>query len=132
MTELENKNKKGLLLKVECREDAVKLIKECTNLWYVIAAIIFGVNLAFGSSASSFLVLPVLWVLVATGVRFLFSRVAAVILLLFSIHWLYMAIFTLEAAALDIIIAIGQIWAAVRAIEATFLLTGQFAETDQG
>lgn len=124
--------KKGLYYKVECREDALKLIKESTNLWYIIAVIIFAVNLGFGSPGS-FLIHPVLWALVATGVRFLFSKVAAVTLFLLALFWAYL-LFSgqVEFSFIDVIVTIVMIWAAVRAIEATFLLTGQFAEPDNG
>ena len=79
------------------------------------------------------MILPVLWALAATGVRFLFSKVAAVTLFLLSLFWAYL-LFSgqVEFSFIDVIIAIVMIWAAVRAIEATSLLTGQFAEPDNG
>ena len=95
MTDQESE-KKGLYYKVECREDALKLVKDSTNIWYIITVINVGLYAMMGAPGY-FYVFPVLWVLMATGVRFLYSRIAAVILFLLSLYSAY-ATFTYAAA----------------------------------
>jgi hypothetical protein len=130
--------KKGLYYKVECREDALKLVNDTTNIWYIITVINVGFYAMLGAPGY-FYVFPVLWVLMATGVRLLYSRVAAVILFLLSLYSAYVTLIMAAQSSsggssfsfIDVVITIVLIWASVRAIEATFLLTGQFAEPDQ-
>lgn len=127
--------KKGLFYKVECREDALKLTKDTANVWYIISVI----NVVFYSMSkvpAEFYVFPALWVLMATGVRLLHSRVAAVLLLVAAL-WSCYGTFTMATSGggasyiEGFIWSIAMLWASVRAIEATFLLTGQFAQPDQ-
>jgi hypothetical protein len=122
--------KSGWFSKISSREDALKMTKDTSMGFFVVAAL---------QAALSFLVgFGILFdaVLYAVGgffVRRYHSRAAAVILLLLAVVAVGVTFANKAGGNLgggnNIFLALIVLWAAVRAVEATFKLRGRFAET---
>lgn len=120
--------KVGLFSKIESREDALKVTKDSAGGFFVVAAIQGGIGVFL---APSLLVDAALLALLAAILRTWESRVAAVLLLLLSLGMVVTTTLTklgmAQAGGSNIFLALIVLWAAIRAVQATFLLHGRFA-----
>lgn len=109
--------------KIESREDALKVIKDSSNAFYVIAAIQAGIGVFL---APSMILDGVIYAVLGFLLRKFNSRIVAVLLLLFSA----LAVFATVSnqfgrdgtGGSNIVLAVIILWAAVRAVQATFKL----------
>lgn len=126
------KKKSGMYSKIESREDAIKVIKDSAGGFFVVAAI-QGVLGAFMMPGMLFdaAILAILAVIL----RLLQSRVAAVLVLVLSLAISVSTILTnlgiAKSGGSNILLAFIVLWAAIRAVQATFLLHGRFADSNQ-
>ena len=127
----ENKNKKGMFAKIESREDALKMIKDCAMGFFVIAALQAGLGYFI---APSLIIDAVLYAVLAGIVLKWNSRVASVFLLILSSFTAISTVLNrLGISAVggnNIFLALIMLWAAIRAVEATFKLNKKFAQSD--
>ena len=116
---------------MECREDALKATKDSANGFLFIAAIQGGVGVFLDPLV---LVDAAILAFFAAILRTCHSRVAAI--LLFLISFSLVVITTLHKLGVpqgggggsNIALAFIALWAAKRAVQATFLLHGRFSE----
>ena len=123
----EEKKKSGMFAAIHSREDAQDVAKDCGNAFFVVAAIQGGIG-AF--IAPVLLIDAAVYALCGYFIRFKQSRAAAVIALLISGAGLASTVMNKMGQNVgggnNIILAIIVVIAAVRAIEATFKLSGRF------
>lgn len=127
MSEVKEK-KKGWFAKIESRDDALKVVKDTSMGFFFVAAL---------QAALSFLVgFSILFdaVIYAVGGFFLRrynSRAAAVVLLILAVVGAGVTFANKAGANLgggnNIFLAFIVLWAAIRAVEATFKLRGRFS-----
>jgi len=129
----EAKKKSALTSRITTREDALATIKEASTGFFVVAAIMAALSFLIGFTV---LVDAALFVVLAFLVRRFHSRVAAVLLLLLAVA---------DAAATvanklgydagggsNIFLAAIVLWAAIRAVEATFKLRSLTSPSQEG
>jgi predicted ferric reductase len=121
--------KKGLFSKIETRDDALKAVKDTSMGFFVVAALQAALSFLVGFSV---LVDAALYVIGGFFVRRFHSRVAAVALLLLALVAAGVTVANKLGENLgggnNILLAVIVLWAAVRAVEATFKLHGRFSE----
>ncbi len=128
MTET-TKAKKGLFSKIETREDALKIVKDTSTAFFVVAGLqtaasfILGFSILFDAA------------IYAAGGFFLRrfrSRGAAVVLLLLALVGFGVTLGNRFGANLgggnNIVLSVIVLWAAVRAVDATFKLHARFSD----
>ena len=123
LMEQKPKKKNQWFGKIESREDALKVIKDSSNGFYVIAAIQAGIGVFL---APSMILDGVIYAVLGFLLRKFNSRVVAVLLLLFSA----LSVFATASnqfgrggtGGSNIVLAVIILWAAVRAVQATFKL----------
>lgn len=124
--------KKGLFSKIESREDALKMVKDATLGFYLVAGIQAVLFFIAGGSA---LVDAVIYAVCGFFLRRFSSRAAAVILLILALVVTGVTLANKTGANIgggnNIFLALVVLWAAIRAVEATFKLHGRFA-SDEG
>jgi hypothetical protein len=113
--------------KIESREDALKVIKDTSSAFMVIAVIQAILSYFVGTSI---LVDAIINMGGAFFLRRFNSRVAAVVLLILALITIGVTIANMLGAKLgaggNILVAIIVLWAAIRAVEATFKLHNRF------
>jgi hypothetical protein len=123
----DKKPKKGIFAKIENRDDALKTVKDTSIISLVVAgiqvAIVVFLDPSFPNPAPFYAIFGLILMIWK-------SRTAAVLLLWFSLGAVLATIgrldLMLERGA-NIILVLIVLWAAVRAVEATFKLHGKFA-----
>ncbi|WP_299496883.1 hypothetical protein [uncultured Shewanella sp.] len=129
---MEQKAKKhGIFAKIQSREDALKTIKDCSKGFFFIAIMLACVGYFMAPS----LFIDAALYAVFAGILFMWkSRIAAVCLLIIACFSTYMTIMNLlglEAeGGSNIALAILILWSAIRAVEATFKVHGQYVQVD--
>lgn len=123
--------KMGLFSKIESREDALKVVKDTSLGFFVVAGLQAALSFLVGFSV---LFDAVIYVAGGFFLRRFNSRAAAVVLLLLAIAGAGVTFANKAGANLgggsNIFLALIVLWAAIRAVEATFKLRGRFsAET---
>jgi hypothetical protein len=121
-------NKKSWLSNIKCREDALKVIKQSSMLFYVLAGL--NMVLFFIIGWISILFVAVILALGGFFLRKFYSRIAAVIMLLFALFSLGVAIANTVSSGsggIRIIIVMVMLLSAVRAVDAVFILRGRYA-----
>jgi hypothetical protein len=123
--------KAGWFNRIASREDALKTGKDASSAFFVVAAIqaalafLVGFGILFDAAV---------YAIGAFFVRRLHSRVAAVILLIVSLIAVGVTLANKAGAKLgggsNILLAVIVLWAAVRAVEATFKLHGRFSAVE--
>jgi hypothetical protein len=125
----DKKPKKGMFAKIENRDDALKTIKE-TSIAFLVVAGIQGVLGFF--IAPSVLVDAALYAILGLILMKWKARTAAVLLLLLAglaaVVTFMNKLGIMAEGGTNIILALIVLWAAVRAVEATFKLHGKFAK----
>ncbi|MCD4802604.1 MAG: hypothetical protein K8R16_06645 [Anaerolineales bacterium] len=128
----EKKKKSSMFAKIESRDDALKVIKDASIGFFFIAVLQAGLGFFI---APSLMIDAVLYAILAGVLLKWKSRIAAVLLLLLAGGALVMTFLnTIGATAMggsNIILGLVILWAAVRAVEATSRLHGEFAEESQ-
>lgn len=123
----DEKKKSGMFGAIYSREDAQNLAKDCGNAFFVVAAIQGGIG-AF--IAPTLLIDAAIYALCGYFIRFKQSRLAAVIALILSGAGLASTVMNRMGQNVgggnNIILAIIVVIATVRAVEATFKLSGRF------
>jgi apolipoprotein N-acyltransferase len=121
--------KKGSFSKLESREDALKLVKDTSSAFFVIAVLQAALAYWIGLSI---LFDAVIYAVGGFFLRRFNSRVAAVALLVLALVGACVTVANRIGANLgggnNFILASIVLWAAVRAVEATFKLRGKFSE----
>lgn len=124
----EKQKKKGMLSKIESRGDALKTIKDCAMGFFVVAVIQAGL----GYFAAPSLIIDAALYAVLAGIMLKWnSRAAAVLLFIIACFGVYMTFLNRIGAAEggnNIILAVIIFWAAIRSVEATFKLKGEYAQ----
>ena len=125
----DKKSKKGMFAKIENRDDALKTIKETSIAFLVVA----GIQGALGVFiAPSVLVDAALYAILGLILMKWKARTAAVLLLLLAglaaVVTVMNKLGIMAEGGTNIILALIVLWAAVRAVEATFKLHGKFAK----
>jgi len=114
--------------KIESRDDAIKVIKETSTAFFVLAAIEGAIG-AF--IMPSMIIDAVLCAILAAMLRAWKSRVVAIILLLLATVAAVTTTLTMlgiaQLGGKNIILAVIVLWTAIRGVQATFLLHGRFA-----
>lgn len=121
--------KKRLFSKIESREEALKLVKDTSNAFFFIAvlqaALAYWVGLSILFDA-------VIYAVAGFFLRRFNSRAASVVLLILALIGGGVTVANRAGANLgggnNIILSIIVLWAAVRAVEATFKLRSKFAQ----
>lgn len=125
----EKKKKSSMFAKIESRDDALKVIKDTSIGFFFIAVLQAGLGFFI---APSLMIDAVLYAILAGVLLKWKSRIAAVLLLLLAGGALVMTSLNMIGATAmggsNIILGLVILWAAVRAVEATFRLQGEFAE----
>ena len=125
----EKKKKSSMFAKIESRDDALKVIKDASIGFFFIAVLQAGLGFFI---APSLMIDAVLYAILAGVLLKWKSRIAAVLLLLLAGGALVMTFLNMIGATAvggsNIILGLVILWAAVRAVEATFKLQGEFAE----
>jgi cobalamin synthase len=123
--------KAGWFSKIASREDALKIIKDTSNGFFVVAAIQAALSFLVGYSI---LFDAALYAVGGFFLRKFNSRVAAVLLLLLAAIGAGVTFANKVGANLgggnNIFLALIVLWAGVRAVEATFKLHRRFARSD--
>ena len=125
-------NKKGWFSKIESRAEALKVVKDTSTAFYVLAAIQAALSFWVGFSV---LFDAVVYAIGGFFLRRSNSRVAAIVLLLLAIIGAGVTLANKLGENLgggnNIFLAAIVLWAAIRAVDATFKLRGKFsAEVD--
>jgi hypothetical protein len=120
--------KKGWFSKIQSREDAIKIVKDTSMAFFVVAAIQAGVSFLLGFSG---LFDAAIYAVGGFFLRRFNSRAAAIVLLVL-VGVVVAVTFANKAGAnlgggTNIILALIVLWAAIRAVDATFKLHGKFA-----
>ena len=125
---MEKEKKKGWFTKIENREDALKMVKDTTTGFFVIAGIIAAISFVLGFSL---LIDAALYTAGAFLIRKYNSRAAAVMLLILASVSAGITLANMTGANLgggnNLFLAIIIFWAAIRAVEATYKLHGRFS-----
>ena len=125
---MEKEKKKRWLTKIENREDALKMVKDTTTGFFVIAGIIAAISFVLGFSL---LIDAALYTAGAFLIRKYNSRAAAVMLLILASVSAGITLANMTGANLgggnNLFLAIIIFWAAIRAVEATYKLHGRFS-----
>jgi hypothetical protein len=120
--------KKGMFSKIDSREDALKVVKSSSTAFFVVAALQVAFSFVIGYSV---LIDAAIYVICGFFLRRFCSRAAAVILLLVAILAVGVTFANKMGEDLgggnNIILSLIVLWAAIRAVEATFKLRGRFA-----
>lgn len=109
--------------KIETKDLALKVIKECSNGFYCVAA--FGVLASFFLGAA-YLVDALLFIIFAFLLRKFKSMIVALILSLLSFLGLIftlMNVFKISKGGTNLLLAIMLLWMSIRAVQATFKLS---------
>ena len=124
--------KKGWFSKIESRADALKTVRDTSSAFFVLAALQAALSFFVGFSV---LLDAVIYVVAGYFLRRSNSRAAAVILLALAVLSAAVTFANKAGANLgggnNIILAFIVLWAAIRAVEATFKLRGRFASTSE-
>ena len=125
----EKKPKKGWFAKIETKDDALKVIKDTSIAFFVVAGIQGGIGFFI---APALIIDAVLIAVLAFILMKWKVRMAAVLLLILA-SIMTVTTFLNKAGVIsdggsNIILALIVLWAAVRATEATFKLRGKFAK----
>ena len=123
--------KKGWFSKIESRADALKVVKDTSTGFFVVAALQAALSFLVGFSV---LFDAVVYVVGGFFLRRFNSRIAAVVLLVLALFGAGVTVANKLGENLgggnNIFLALIVLWAAVRAVEATFKLHGKYsAET---
>ncbi len=126
---MENKKKKvGIFTKINCKEDALKIIKDSSLGFFFVAVIQAGVGYFI---APSLIIDAVLFAILATILLICKSRIAAILLFLFGGLTLSMTFLNKVGVTAqggnNIFLALIIFWIAIRAVESTFKLHGKFS-----
>ena len=125
---MEKEKKKRWLTKIENREDALKMVKDTTTGFFVVAGIIAAISFVLGFSL---LIDAALYTAGAFLIRKYNSRAAAVMLLILASVSAGITLANMTGANLgggnNLFLAIIIFWAAIRAVEATYKLHGRFS-----
>lgn len=123
-----NERKKGWFAKIESRDDALKVVKDTSMGFFFVAALQAALSFLLGFS----IIFDA--VIYAAGGFFLRrynSRAAAVVLLILAVVGAGVTFANKAGANLgggnNIFLALIILWAAIRAVEATFKLRGRFS-----
>jgi len=125
---VKHQKKKGLFSKIESREDALNVVKDTSMGFFIVAGL-----QALLSFLVGYVVLFDALVYVVGGyfLRRFNSRIAAVVLLLLAFAGAGVTLANRGGANLgggsNIILALIILWAAIRAVEATFKLHGRLS-----
>jgi len=118
---MDNTTKKNAWFsKIESKEDAIKVIKDSSNGFLVLAAIQFGLGFLIGMTT---IIDGVIYAVLALLLRKFNSRAVAILLLLLSLVAIVVTginKFGGGEGGRNIILAVIMIWASVRAVQATF------------
>lgn len=125
----EKPKKKGMFAKIETKDDALKVIKDTSIGFFVVAGIQGGIGFFI---APALIIDAVLMAVLAFILMKWKARTAAVILLVLA-SIMTITTFLNKAGVIseggsNIILALIVLWAGVRATEATFKLRGRFAK----
>jgi hypothetical protein len=120
--------KSGMFAKIGSREDALKTVKDTSIVFFAIAAL----QVVLGFFIAPTIILDAILLGVLAGILLKWnSRVSAVLLLLLGSGALVMTVLNIagvtDAGGTNIILALIIVWAAIRAVEATFKLQGKFS-----
>ena len=115
----------GILSRIEQKEDAVKVVKAASLAFFIVAGLLVMLSFIYGPAllidAGAYFVLGIF-------LRQFKSRVIAILVLLLAIVTTVVGVGKLFGAGIDsgiyIIVAVIVLWAAIRAVEATFKLRG--------
>ena len=125
----EKKKKSSMFAKIESRDDALKVIKDTSIGFFFIAALQAGLGFFI---APSLMIDVVLYAILAGVLLKWKSRIAAVLLLLLAAVTLAMTFLNMVGVTAlggnNVFLGLIIFWAAIKAVEATFKLQGQFAE----
>ena len=120
--------KKGWLSKIESRADALKVVKDSSTAFFVVAAIQAALSFLVGFSV---LIDAFIYAIGGFFLRRFNSRAAAIVLLLLAVLSAGVTVANKLGENLgggnNIFLALIVLWAAIRAVEATFKLRGKFA-----
>ncbi|MGH9856126.1 MAG: hypothetical protein ACREBD_40345 [Blastocatellia bacterium] len=124
--------KKGWFSKIESREDALKVVKDASLVFFLAAGI--QALLVFVAGGIVFIDVAI-YAVCGFFLRRFNSRAAAVTLLILAVVVSGATLAKKMGANLgggnNIIFALFVLWAAIRAVEATFKLHGQFASDEE-
>ena len=120
--------KAGMFARIGSRDDALKTVNDTARVFFVIAALQAILSFVI---APSLIIDAILFAALAGILLKWKSRVSAVLLLLLGGGALVMTVLNIAgvtaAVGTNIILATIIVWAAIRAIEATFKLQGKFS-----
>jgi hypothetical protein len=121
-------SKDSLLSRISSREDALKIVKDVSTGFLIIAAIQVALSFVLGFSM---IFDAVIYIVGGLVLRRFQSRIAAVVLLLLATAGAGVTAANLAGAKLggghNIFLALVLLLAAIRAVEATFKLHGRFS-----
>ena len=125
-----SQDKTGLFSKIESRDYALKITKDSAGGFFAVAAIQGGIGVFI---APSMLIDAAILAILAAILRAWKSRIAAILLLLLSLAIVVTTVLTMlgiaKAGGSNILLALIVLWTAIRAVQATFVLHGRFAES---
>jgi hypothetical protein len=125
----EKEKKKGMIARIESRDDALKTINDCAKGFFTVAVIQAGLGYFI---APSLMIDAALYAVLAGIMLKWNSRVAAVFLFVIACFATYMTVLNrlgIQAeGGNNIILAVIIFWAAIRSVEATFKVNGKYAE----
>lgn len=123
----EKKTKKGMFAKIENRDDALLTVKETSIAFLVIAGIQGGLGFFI---APGMLIDAVLYAGLGLILMKWKARTAAILLLVISGFGAFVTVMNklglMAQGGTNIFLALIVLWAAIRAVEATFKLHGKF------
>jgi hypothetical protein len=121
--------RKGWLSKIESRADALKVVKDSSMAFFVVAAIQAALSFLVGSSV---LIDASIYAIGGFFLRRFNSRAAAMVLLLLAALSAGVTVANRLGENLgggnNVFLAFIVLWAAIRAVEATFKLRGRYSE----
>ena len=127
----DKKKKKGMFAIIDSHEAALKTIKECSIVFFIVAVIQAGIGISI-EPARSLIFDGALYAVLAGIMLKWNSRIAAVCLLSILCYIGYMTIINRSGwegeGGMNIIWVIILIWPAIRAVEATFKINGKYDE----
>jgi uncharacterized membrane protein len=122
----EAKKSLGILSRIEKHEDAVKVVHAASLAFFVVAGLLLIMSYFFGRA---FLFDAVAFLVLGFFLRQFKSRIVAILLLLLAVITTAVAVGRLMEAGIHsgiyIIVAVVVLWAAIRAVEATFKMRRQ-------
>ncbi|OGJ53663.1 hypothetical protein A2448_00720 [Candidatus Peregrinibacteria bacterium RIFOXYC2_FULL_41_22] len=107
--------------KIESKEEAVKIIKDCSNAFFILAGIEIVAGIVIIGTAA--IIDGIIFGILAFVLRKFYSRVAAIILLLMSLGSVIVTVMNNASGGnggSNIILAIVIVYASARGIQATF------------